>query len=144
MTDFAAARRDSLVRYLRRHIAGDDFVFITSVERCDRVCRTVVQTFDRLVPLYYNKSDRERGYIETTDRYGSLRRFPIMTVSIAAVTRTARLRGHADLALIAAELKKQAKAVPASAFVRDGVVVIPAGALTPTDAPPPGTAPATG
>jgi diguanylate cyclase (GGDEF)-like protein len=108
------------------HIAGDDFVFITSVERVDRVCRTVAQTFDRLVPLYYNRSDRERGYIETTDRYGVMRRFPIMTVSIAAVTRTARLRSHADLAVAAAELKKQAKAVPGSAYVRDGVLVLPA------------------
>jgi DNA-binding response OmpR family regulator len=108
------------------HIAGDDFVFITSVARVDRVCKTVCATFDRLIPLYYDKRDRERGFIETQDRYGELRRFPIMTVSIAAVTRTSRIPTHADLAEVAADLKQQAKAIPASSYVRDGEVILPA------------------
>ena len=117
------------------HIAGDDFVFITSVDRVDRVCRTVTQTFDRLVPLYYNKSDRERGYIETLDRYGVLRRFPIMSVSIASLTRVFRVRSHSELALTAAELKAQAKAIPGSAYVRDGEVLVPARGATPVSIP---------
>jgi len=72
------------------HIAGDDFVFITTRDHADQVCLTVIETFDRLVPLYYNKVDRERGFIETNDRYGVLRRFPIMSVSIACATRAGR------------------------------------------------------
>jgi diguanylate cyclase (GGDEF)-like protein len=107
------------------HIAGDDFVFITSIERVDEICRTVAATFDRLIPLYYDKRDRERGYIETLDRYGEMRRFPLMTVSIAAVTRTSQVPTHADLATTAAELKKRAKAIPGTAYVRDGDVVLP-------------------
>jgi PAS domain S-box-containing protein len=108
------------------HIAGDDFVFITTRERADRVCNTIIETFDRLVPLYYNKIDRERGFIETNDRYGVLRRFPIMSVSIACVTRAGRSVGnHADLSSAAAELKQRAKAIVGSAYVRDGHVLHP-------------------
>ena len=69
------------------HIAGDDFVFITTARARRPGLPTVIETFDRLVPLYYNKIDRERGFIETNDRYGVLRRFPIMSVSIACATR---------------------------------------------------------
>lgn len=108
------------------HIAGDDFIFITTADRADAVCGAVIATFDRLVPLYYNKSDRERGYIETHDRYGVLRRFPIMSVSIACVTRAGRqLAGHADLSLAAAELKQKAKAIAGSSYVRDAVQILP-------------------
>jgi CheY-like chemotaxis protein len=109
------------------HIAGDDFVFITTPDRVDSVCRTLIQTFDRLVPLYYNKQDRERGYIETLDRYGERRKFAIMSVSIAALCGgRERFASHNDLAAAAAELKRVAKAIQGSAYVRDGKVVIPA------------------
>ncbi|HEY3359786.1 MAG TPA: response regulator [Polyangia bacterium] len=106
------------------HIAGDDFVFITTPGRVDAVCRTLIETFDRLVPLYYNKTDRERGYIETNDRYGERRKFPIMSVSVVALC-DGHYAGHADVAVAAAELKRQAKAIVGSAYVRDGVVVVP-------------------
>ena len=112
------------------HIAGDDFVFISTGERVDRVCRTICQTFDRLVPLYYNKADRERGYIETQDRYGVMRKFPIMSVSIAALTLRHGGRPvfttYAELATAAAEEKQRAKAIEGSSYVRDGIAMVPA------------------
>jgi diguanylate cyclase (GGDEF)-like protein len=102
------------------HIAGDDFVLITTGERVDRLCQTICRAFDRLAPLYYNKADRERGYIETNDRYGELRRFPIMTVSIAAVTTGAHAyKTYAEVATAAAEAKLVAKSIPGSSYVRD-------------------------
>jgi DNA-binding response OmpR family regulator len=107
------------------HIAGDDFVFFTAAERADRVATTVIETFDRLVPLYYNKADRERGYIETNDRYGVFRKFPIMSVSIAGITRKSGVRTHSDLSLVAAQLKQKAKAIIGSSYVRDGEQLFP-------------------
>jgi hypothetical protein len=101
-------------------------VFITTRDHADAVCMTVIETFDRLVPLYYNKIDRERGFIETNDRYGVLRRFPIMSVSIACVTRSGRnIASHPDLSTASAELKQRAKAIQGSAYVRDGNVIFP-------------------
>jgi GGDEF domain-containing protein len=101
------------------HIAGDDFVFITSADRADDVCRAVCERFDHLIRLYYDPADRERGYIETKDRFGVQRKFPIMSVSIAAISLT-RAKTYAGLAELAAVGKRTAKAIPGSSYVRDG------------------------
>jgi hypothetical protein len=77
------------------HIAGDDFVFVTTLDKVDRICQAICTTFDRLVPLYYHKVDRERGY------------------------------SYAQLATAAAEAKQRAKAIPGSSYVRDARVVLP-------------------
>jgi DNA-binding response OmpR family regulator len=110
------------------HIAGDDFVMILDGEHADRVCTSFIERFDRLIPLYYDRDDRRRGYIQAQDRYGVERQFPVMTVSIAAVGLSP-MASFADVATAAAAAKAGAKALPASAYVRDGVVVVPARAL---------------
>jgi signal transduction histidine kinase/DNA-binding response OmpR family regulator len=110
------------------HIAGDDFVFITGEEVVDEVCSTLGSAFDRLIPLYYNKADRERGYIEAKDRFGVLRRFPIMSVSLVAVTSSGGqgkgLKSYSALASAAAHGKKLAKSIEGSSYVRDGCPVV--------------------
>jgi DNA-binding response OmpR family regulator len=110
------------------HIAGDDFVMVLDGESADRVCTAFIQRFDRLIPLYYDRDDRRRGYIQAQDRYGVERHFPIMTVSIAAVG-LASMASFADVATAAAAAKASAKALPSSAYVRDGVVILPARAM---------------
>ncbi len=105
------------------HIAGDDFVFITNPMRVEDVCEEVIQGFDRVIPLYYSREDRLRGYIEAEDRYGHLRRFSIMTVSIAVLIESGgTYRNHAAISAVAAELKKRAKAVPTSCVIKDEVL----------------------
>jgi len=110
------------------HIAGDDFVFITGESVVDKVCSTLANAFDRLIPLYYNKADRERGYIEAKDRFGVLRQFPIMSVSLAAVTSSGvlgkGLKSYNALATAAATGKKLAKTIEGSSYVRDGQAVV--------------------
>jgi hypothetical protein len=98
-------------------VAGDDFVFITSVQSVDRVCERLLAAFDRIIPLYYDRADRERGYIEGEDRFGERRRFPIMSVSVVAVMTDGSM-DHAELARRAADLKKRAKAIPGSVYLR--------------------------
>ncbi|MBA3394222.1 MAG: response regulator [Deltaproteobacteria bacterium] len=104
------------------HIAGDDFVFITSAERVDAVCRAICERFDHLIRLYYDPTDREAGYIETKDRFGVQRRFPIMSVSIAAIALS-HTKSYAALAEAAAVGKRAAKAIPGSTYVRDGETI---------------------
>ncbi|HWM85704.1 MAG TPA: hypothetical protein VNO33_07695, partial [Kofleriaceae bacterium] len=76
----------------------------------------------------YNKADRERGYIEAKDRFGVLRRFPIMSVSLVAVTSTGGaskgIRTYSALAAAAATGKKLAKSIEGSSYVRDGHPVV--------------------
>jgi signal transduction histidine kinase/DNA-binding response OmpR family regulator len=104
------------------HIAGDDFVLVTTSERVDAVCTAICQRFDRLIPLYYDREDRTRGYIETNDRWGQMRRFPIMSVSIAAASMNG-VSTYADLAERSAAGKALAKASPGSSYVRDGAPI---------------------
>lgn len=105
------------------HIAGDDFVFVTSADRADAVCKGICARFDQLIRLYYDPADRNRGYIETKDRFGVQRRFPIMSVSIAAISLS-RAKTYASLAELAAVGKRTAKAIPGSTYVRDGETML--------------------
>ena len=105
------------------HIAGDDFVFVTSAERADDVCRGICERFDHLIKLNYDAADRCHGYNETKDRFGVQRRFPIMSVSIAAIS-IARAKSYAILAELAAVGKRAAKAIPGSTYVRDDQTVL--------------------
>ncbi len=108
------------------HIAGDDFVYVTTAALVDEVSRAICQRFDRFIPLYYDRDDRARGHIETKDRWGVPRRFPIMSVSIAAIT-LARVDSYADLATLAAAGKQAAKAVVGSVYLRDDQLLLAPG-----------------
>jgi len=100
------------------HVAGDDFVLITDPRTVNSVCENALESFDRIIPLYYDKQDRERGFIEAEDRFGQPRKFPIMSVSIVAVMASGGASDHPELARQAAEMKKRAKAITGSVFLR--------------------------
>jgi CheY-like chemotaxis protein len=100
------------------HIAGDDFVFVASLERVDELCQQMVDAFDRLIPLYYDSEDRRRGFIEADDRFGQRRQFTIMGITVAAVVSNGQFKDHAEIARAAAGLKKRAKHLPGSKYAR--------------------------
>ncbi len=102
------------------HIGGDDFVVITSFERCEKICLAIIETFDKIVPEFYDLEDRQRGYIQGETRQGQKVSFPIMTLAIAVVTNQHRgLENHVQVGEIAAELKNYAKSFSHSIFVVD-------------------------
>ena len=102
------------------HVGGDDFVLVTALEQAGPVCREAIAAFDRVIPLYYDRADRERGYIEAADRFGTQRRFSFLALSAATVEAPpGRFASHADLARAAAELKHQAKLIQGSVHVVD-------------------------
>jgi PAS domain S-box-containing protein len=104
------------------HIGGDDFVIVTApVGAAARVCTEAIAAFDRIIPLYYDREDRDRGFIEAADRYGTRRRFPLLSLSAATVhAAPGRYARHADLARAAAELKRRAKQIPGSVHLVEG------------------------
>jgi DNA-binding response OmpR family regulator/signal transduction histidine kinase len=102
------------------HVGGDDFVLLTAPDRAQPVCGEAIAAFDRVIPLYYEREDRERGFIEATDRFGARRQFPLLALSAATVIASpGRYVGHAELARAAAELKKEAKKVAGSVHLVD-------------------------
>lgn len=102
------------------HVGGDDFVVMSRPEDIEAICRTVIKRFDLVIPDFYDGADRLRGYIDSTDRRGNHERFPVMSLSIAVVTNEQRCITHpGDVSKIASELKKQAKALKGSVYVKD-------------------------
>ncbi|OGS22016.1 MAG: hypothetical protein A2252_05925 [Elusimicrobia bacterium RIFOXYA2_FULL_39_19] len=105
------------------HIGGDDFIMVTSVDKIDNICTYVTENFDKRIPAYYTKPDRETGHVITTDRKGIEHKFPIMTVSIGVSTNERReIKHYAEIIDILIEMKKFAKSAEereGSLFVKD-------------------------
>ena len=102
------------------HIGGDDFVFITSLDRYGQLCDAVIKKFDKMIPGFYESEDLSRGYIVSRNRQGQEMRFPVMTVSIAVVTNVhGAIRDYFRVGEIAADLKEYAKSLQGSICVVD-------------------------
>ncbi|MCK5512265.1 MAG: diguanylate cyclase [Thermodesulfovibrionia bacterium] len=100
------------------HIGGDDFVLITNPDRFREICNTIIETFDKKIPEFYDSDDLHNGYIIAKTRQGQDARFPIMTISIAVVTnQQIKLSSTVEVGEMAAELKEYAKSISGSIYV---------------------------
>lgn len=102
------------------HEGGDDFILITTPNKASLVANYITQEFDKRVRSLYNQEDLSTGYIIAHARDGSVKQFPIMTISLAGVTNeTKNISSYAEVTNIAAEVKKKAKSIDGSTFVMD-------------------------
>ncbi len=102
------------------HIGGDDFVMVTSPDRMWPLSEAIIEGFDWGIKEFYDKEDRERGYIETKDRKEQAVRQPLMGVAIAVVTNQKRtITQVGEVSQIAAELKHHVKGLGGSRFMVD-------------------------
>ena len=102
------------------HVGGDDFVVITIPKIMREIAGEIISQFDRRIPEFYDRKDRERGSILGKTRQGIEMEFPIMSISIAIVTNENRqLTNPLEASELAAELKDYAKTIPKSVFVVD-------------------------
>ena len=102
------------------HVGGDDFVFITLPARVEKICRNLIKMFDREILKYYDDETRAKGYIESVARNGEIKRFPLMSISIAVVTNCERAFKHfAEIVTVSTELKKYIKTLPGSKYLID-------------------------
>lgn len=102
------------------HIGGDDFVLIVNPTHLDAVCQQIITNFDMLASMFYDDEDRARGYIESVDRQGTPRRFPLISISIAAVLSTNHNFTHyGQYSTAANEVKKKVKQMEGSNYLVD-------------------------
>lgn len=102
------------------HVGGDDFVFILPPDLAETACKRIVESFDAIVPNFYDQEDRDRGGIQSTDRQGAPQLFGVMAISIAVVfNRGGRLSHYGEVSHLAAGLKKKAKRTPGSSYLLD-------------------------
>jgi PleD family two-component response regulator len=102
------------------HIGGDDFVIITTPERCDPIARYVIKKFDERIVGLFDKEDLDRGYVEVVNRKGTVDKSPLLTMTIAVVSNDTATIGHvAHISDIASELKKYGKTLEGSVVVKE-------------------------
>jgi hypothetical protein len=102
------------------HEGGDDFILLTTPERAQAIADFIIAEFDKSVRALYTAEDLEKNGIISTARDGSIKFFPIMTISMAGVTNVHReINSYAEVTNIAAEVKKKAKYELRSCFVLD-------------------------
>ena len=100
------------------HIGGDDFVMVVDQENAESCCQTIIDRFSSMIEQNYSPEDLAAGCIQSVDRYGAQRNFPIMTISIAVL-----ICGHGeyesamDIARTAADIKEHVKGLPGSNYL---------------------------
>jgi diguanylate cyclase (GGDEF)-like protein len=102
------------------HIGGDDFVLITTTENAEALAQRIIDRFDEKVPSFYDEADRIKGHIVSKDRSGNEKEFALVGLAVAIVTNEHRSFSHiGEIAQVGAELKKKAKGLGKSAWVKD-------------------------
>ena len=100
------------------HIGGDDFVVIIDSKLAKEACQSIIHDVDAMIPGYYSDEDRKAGYIEGVDRYGVQRNFPLISISIAALScQPGRFATAAEIASAAATVKDRVKESSGSNFI---------------------------
>lgn len=103
------------------HVGGDDFVFMTSTDKYRGISENFITLFDRLIPFHYSDTDRSKGYISARDRTHKVNNIPLMSVSVAIITKD-NLAGVKNVIAMnerLAEIKKYLKTIPGSKFMSD-------------------------
>ncbi|MCX7926639.1 MAG: response regulator [Candidatus Omnitrophica bacterium] len=102
------------------HIGGDDFIFITSIDRWEDIAKEIIKEFEKGKENFLSSEDLARGYLIARNRKGELSQIPLLGISIAVITNEFRTFSHvAQLSQIAAELKHYAKSLGGSVYVKD-------------------------
>ncbi|WP_460178068.1 GGDEF domain-containing protein [Thermodesulfovibrio hydrogeniphilus] len=92
------------------HIGGDDFVYIMSPDKIEETTQKIVDIFDNLVKNFYDDEDIRRGYIESIDREGKKKIYPLMSVSVGITSNKYRVFNHfSEMAETASVMKSIAK-----------------------------------
>ena len=102
------------------HIGGDDFIFITTPDCVEEVCKRIVADLDQGIISFYEEEDKKRGYIIAKNRAGQLSKIPIMTISIGVATNEQRKFSHiGEIIQVVTDLKNYAKTFEKSIYVKD-------------------------
>ena len=99
------------------HVGGDDFVCIMDAALIEETCQEVISAFDRIIPSFYDPDDREAGHIQSHDREGHPRQYPMMGISIGIANAGQGVFTHyGEVTSIASEMKHAAKKEGKSCF----------------------------
>lgn len=115
------ARRDFI-----GHVGGDDFVVLFQSEDWFQRCERIVHEFNERVRAFYDEAALAREGIDSEDREGVQRFFPLTTLSIGALCVVPAQFSEPDqVASAAAQAKLRAKQKGWDVYVQGAAVVAP-------------------
>lgn len=92
------------------HIGGDDFIYIMDMGLIEKASEEIIDSFNSIIGTFYDPEDKHRGFIESVDRHGVSKTFPIMTLSIGIANSMAgRFSHYGEITEIASKMKAHAK-----------------------------------
>lgn len=92
------------------HIGGDDFALLVEPDCVDTICSVIISRFACVIATLYDQEDWQRGYLTGVDRFGVVRRFNLLSVSIGVATTEQRsFASSEEMTRVAAEMKLYAK-----------------------------------
>lgn len=68
------------------HIGGDDFIVLFKSKDWEERCHTLLSQIGQIILNYYTEQDKMQGGIVASDRYGEIRAFPFVALSIGALS----------------------------------------------------------
>jgi len=102
------------------HVGGDDFIVIFKNNDWHNRCESILKSFEKVVPDYYNEMDKNNKGIWAKSRNGDDNFFPLMSLSIGAVMPDASLYiSHGDISELATLAKHNAKNIPGNSLFID-------------------------
>ncbi|MGD0231612.1 MAG: GGDEF domain-containing protein [Syntrophorhabdales bacterium] len=102
------------------HIGGDDFIFVMDADVVEATASEIVATFDRIIPTFYDGTEREAGCIIALDRQGKTRSFPFISLSIGiASNRNHPFSHYGEITEAVSEMKQYAKLTKGSCYRSD-------------------------
>lgn len=102
------------------HVGGDDFVLLCTPEQARPTCRDVADVFAADALQLYDAADAERGTLRLTDRRGTVRDIPLLTVSTGVATNEQRrFCDHHQVAAVAYEMVRFSKRTEGSSVAVD-------------------------
>lgn len=100
-----------------KHVSGDDFVFVTTPERIEAVCRNIIEQFDGEIPTYLACSPPPADTEAERASRTSYQRHSPVSISIAVVTNVSReFTDFVEIGEVAVELRKYLKTLPGSNY----------------------------
>lgn len=107
------------------HIGGDDFIAIIEGTMVEKLCQSIIATFDNRVKDFFTDADAEKGYIEVENRKGIIEQFPLTSISIGVVVAdSGRFHNILEIGEVGAQVKHAAKSVMGSSYAIDRRKVI--------------------
>jgi diguanylate cyclase (GGDEF)-like protein len=101
------------------HVGGDDFILLYQSADWQDQCQKIIAEFAKLAIGLFDESARQAGGIQTDDRYGVPRFFPLTTLSIGAVKiQRDEFATAEQVASVAARAKHDAKMAGEGLFIR--------------------------